>query len=101
METTAKSKAYEIREGIDEVKSMMKELTDTRLIFMGKEYKLSEWMTVSDYAKKYNVKTDLVLKWIERGVVPAGPAILIPELNNLKLVKNQPYSARAYSAKAV
>ena len=79
---------------------MMKELTDHKLIFMGKEYSLSEWITVSDYAKKYNIKIDLVMKCIDRGVIPAGSAIIIPELNYLKLVKNQPYSARPYEARA-
>ena len=98
--TTTKNKAQEIHNGINEIHSMMKELTDTKLIFMGNEYKLSEWITISDYSKKYNVKTDLILKWIDRGVIPAGSAIVIPELNYLKLIKNQTYSARPYETRA-
>ena len=52
---------------------------------------LSEWLTVKRYADKYGVSQQVVVNWISRGIVPADCVMEIPELNNIRLVKNQPY----------
>ena len=51
----------------------------------------SDWLTIARYAKKYGISTQLVNKWIERGVIPADCVETLTELNNIKLVKDQLY----------
>ncbi|WP_338876723.1 hypothetical protein WBJ53_13805 [Spirosoma sp. SC4-14] len=51
----------------------------------------SEWLTITRYAQKYGVTTQLVNKWIEREVIPADCVETLTELNNIKLVKDQAY----------
>ena len=51
----------------------------------------SEWLTIARYAKKYNMPTQQVSKWIERGVIPADCVETLADLNNIKLVKDRPY----------
>jgi hypothetical protein len=91
----------EVNKMLDEVESRLMELTDSKLVIMDKEYKLKDWMTLSDYCKKYNIKPSRLSNWIERGVVPDQSIIVIPELNGLKLIKNQPFMARPYEARAL
>ncbi|WP_205748093.1 hypothetical protein [Dyadobacter luticola] len=91
----------EVSQLLDDVESKLMELTGSKLIIMDKEYKLREWMTLSDYCKKYQIKPSRLSNWIERGIVPNGNLIVIPELNGLKLIKNQPYAARSYETRAV
>ena len=57
----------------------------------GVRYSLDEWMTVANYARKYAVDTQLVSNWIRRGVVPADCVVELNSLNNIRLVKDQPY----------
>ena len=57
----------------------------------GIRYSLNEWMTVANYARKYAVDTQLVSNWIRRGVVPASCVVELNALNNIRLVKDQPY----------
>ena len=53
-----------------------------------KRYPLSEWMTIKDYCKKFDIKsTSNVANWISRGIVPAENIVEIKGLNNLKLIK--------------
>ena len=84
----------EIDKRMDKIDSLFHELTQSKLTIMGREYDLSEWMTLTDYAKKHNLSVARVQTWISRGVVPAGFAIVVPELNHLKLIKDQPYETR-------
>ena len=58
----------------------------------GKSYSLSEWITIKEYAKRFNLNnTNTVSNWIKRGIVPAENILDIPELNNLRLIKAVPY----------
>jgi hypothetical protein len=91
----------EVNKMLDEVESRLMELTDSKLVIMDKEYKLKDWMTLSDYCKKYNIKPSRLSNWIERGVVPDQSIIVIPELNGLKLIKNQAFMARPYEARVL
>lgn len=52
---------------------------------------LSTWLTIKRYAEKYHISTELVSTWIKRGIIPGGCWQQLPELNNLKLVKDQVY----------
>jgi hypothetical protein len=52
---------------------------------------LAEWLTIKHYAEKYNVSTQVVNNWISRGTIPADCTMVVPELNDIRLVKDQPY----------
>ncbi|MCF0041298.1 hypothetical protein [Dyadobacter fanqingshengii] len=90
----------EVNNKLDQVESMLMDFTNSKLVIMDKEYWLRDWMTLSDYCKKYNIKPSRLSNWMERGVVPAGSVIVIPELNGLKLIKDQAFMARSYKARA-
>jgi len=51
----------------------------------------TQWLTIARYAKKYGVSTQSVTNWIARGVIPSECVKDIPELNDIRLVKDQPY----------
>jgi hypothetical protein len=90
----------EVNQRLDNVEAMLMDFTNSKLVIMDKEYNLRDWMTLSDYCKKYNIKPSRLSNWIDRGVVPDGSIIIIPELNGLKLIKNQPFMARPYEARS-
>ncbi len=57
-----------------------------------KKYPLSEWVTIKDYCKKFEIKsTSNIANWIKRGIVPSENIVEIQGLNNLKLIKAVPY----------
>lgn len=89
----------EVNKKLDNVEAKLMDFTSSKLVIMDKEYKLREWMTLSDYCRKYNIKPSRLSNWIERDVIPDGCIIVIPELNGLKLIKNQPYMARPYETR--
>lgn len=95
MKTTEEVTVTEIEAKLDKVDALFAELTSSKLIIMGKEYDLSEWRTLSDYAKKHNYSIARVQTWIARGVVPDDCVIVVPELNYIKLVRDRPYETRA------
>jgi hypothetical protein len=98
--TSEKLTAEEARESMNRINELMFELSDSVLTMSGNAYALKDWITISDYAKRNDVSVARVNNWISRGVVPDGNWIVVPELNYLKLIKNQPYSARSYEARA-
>jgi hypothetical protein len=51
----------------------------------------TDWLTIKRYAERNGLTTQVVTNWIARGVIPADCTMTLPELNNLRLVKNQPY----------
>jgi hypothetical protein len=51
----------------------------------------TEWLTIKRYAERYGLTTQVVTNWMARGVIPADCTMTLPELNDLRLVKNQPY----------
>ncbi len=52
---------------------------------------MAEWMTIKHYAEQHGLTTQVVTNWITRGVIPADCVKDVPELNDLRLVKNQPF----------
>jgi hypothetical protein len=77
----------EVNKMLDEVESRLMDFTDSKLVIMDKEYKLKDWMTLSDYCKKYNIKPSRLSNWIERGVVPEQSVIIIPETKRVEINK--------------
>jgi hypothetical protein len=96
MDTTVKKMSLtEIDNQFENIEKMMREITTSKLIIADKEYNLSEWITTSDYAKNNQLAIARVHNWISRGVIPSDCVIVVPELNHLKLIKNQLYQTRA------
>ena len=57
----------------------------------GVQIDLTNWLTIKRYAQRYELTTQVVTNWIARGIIPADCTMTLPELNDLRLVKNQPY----------
>lgn len=58
----------------------------------GRKVDLGEWVTIAEYAKRFNLKSTMVVtNWIKRGIVPAENVLTVPELNNIRLIKAVPY----------
>ncbi|GAB4033689.1 hypothetical protein [Spirosoma gilvum] len=51
----------------------------------------SDWLTIKRYAEKYNVSTNVVSNWVARGIIPADCMRVVPELNDLRLIKDRAY----------
>lgn len=93
--TINKMSIAEMDNRFDHIEKMMTEITKSKLVIADKEYNLAEWITTSDYAKNNHLAIARVHNWISRGVIPKDCFIVVPELNHLKLIKNQSYETRA------
>ncbi len=62
-----------------------------KVTYEGKEYVFGDWVTIADYCRLYNFKAARVQNWIDRAIIPKEKVVVIGELNNLKLLKNEPY----------
>ncbi|MCY7356348.1 MAG: hypothetical protein LH609_02570 [Rudanella sp.] len=51
----------------------------------------AEWLTIKRYAEKYGVSQQVVVNWLNRGVVPADCTMVLHEFNDMRLVKDQSY----------
>ena len=81
---------------IDEINEAMRELrtlTDAKLVVGKQEYSLNEWLTISEYSRRHNLKVSRVQNWITRGVVPPDKVVIVAQLNGVKLIKNEVYGA--------
>jgi len=91
MKEKVKTKKEELAELLAESRAARKEAEDY-LVSQGKKYSLSQWVTIKEYAKRFDLEsTNVVTNWINRGVIPKENVILIEDLNNLRLVKAIPY----------
>lgn len=52
---------------------------------------MSEWLTIKRYAERHGQTTQVVTNWMARGIIPADCIRTVSELNDLRLVKDQPY----------
>lgn len=55
------------------------------------EVNLSEWLTITRYAKKYGLDSHVITNWIRRGTIPKDCVMEFTELNNIRLIKDQFY----------
>ena len=51
----------------------------------------TQWLTIKRYAEKYGMNTPDVSDWITKGNIPADCIRDLPEIHNIRLVKDQPY----------
>jgi hypothetical protein len=52
---------------------------------------MTEWLTIKRYAEAFGLSTQVVTNWISRGIIPPDSVMDLPELNNMRLVKNRAY----------
>lgn len=65
------------------------------LISQGEVVDLSDWVTVKEYCKRFDIKNqETVMNWINRGIVPAQNIRIIEEFNNTRLIKAVPYNVK-------
>jgi hypothetical protein len=57
----------------------------------GVQVDLTQWLTIKRYAQRYGLTTQVVTNWIAREIIPAECTMSLPELNDIRLVKNQLY----------
>jgi len=57
----------------------------------GVQVDLTHWLTIKRYAQRYGLTTQVVTNRIARGIIPTECTMSLPELNDLRVVKNQPY----------
>ncbi|MEO6287041.1 MAG: hypothetical protein ABIN80_06230 [Dyadobacter sp.] len=73
-------------------------ISDARsyLISHGEVVDLSEWVTIKEYCKRFDIKNvETVLNWISRGIVPKENVVTVEEFNNTRLIKAIPYQIRS------
>ena len=57
----------------------------------GMTVNLTDWLTIKRYAERNGLTTQVVTNWIARGIIPADCTMVLPELNDIWLVKNRQY----------
>lgn len=62
------------------------------LLSEGKIFELSDWLTIKNYCKKYNIAEEsVVTNWIRRGIIQEEDIRILPEFNNIRMVKDKKY----------
>lgn len=53
---------------------------------------INGWVTLTRYVELFNIKgVNVLTNWIKRQIIPPSDIIMIPELNNLRLIKAKPF----------
>ena len=77
------SKEQELRAEL----ALLKEQANTTIIHNGTQYPLSDWITIKNYCTLHHLKESAVSNRIRRGALPANAYLVLPHLNNLKLIQ--------------
>ncbi|GAB4018608.1 hypothetical protein GCM10028773_18840 [Spirosoma koreense] len=92
METQTNSVSQEVADLLATGNALITQAEHFLLEKNGRKYSLDEWLTPAEYAKRFHLRTTMVVSnWIRRGIIPAENILHIPELNGLKLIKAVPY----------
>jgi Flp pilus assembly secretin CpaC len=97
-EVTTKMETKELSQEIERLlagaNAAIKE-AQSYLISQGEVVDLSDWVTVKEYCKRFDIKNqETVMNWINRGIVPAQNIRIIEEFNNTRLIKAVPYNVK-------
>ena len=85
----------EIKEALDRSRELREEAEVLLKAINGDVIDLKEWVTIKEYARKFGKSDKVIHNWIRRGVVPAGNVRVVPELNDIRLIKAIPYKEGA------
>ena len=92
METQAKNEAKTFDELIAQSDELIARAEQFLIQKNGENYSLDEWITPTEYVKRFNLKTTMVVSnWIRRGIIPPENILHIAELNDLRLIKAVSY----------
>ena len=83
MNTTEKINIDDLLQRAD---ALIKEGKDF-ILSEGKVLELTKWLTIAEYAQKYNITTQVVSKWIERGVITEDDYVEVGKFGK-KLVRD-------------
>ncbi|MCE7059277.1 hypothetical protein [Dyadobacter sp. CY343] len=86
MNTAEKTNVDELLKRADQLINAGKEF----LVSEGKVLELSDWLTIAQYADKYGVTTQVISKWIERGVIGEDDYVDVGKFGK-KLVRDTAY----------
>ncbi len=79
----------------DELLNQTKVLIESAKNFIhseGRVIELSDWLTIKNYCKKYNIAEEsLVTNWIRRGIIPENDIRVFSEFNNIRLIRDKKY----------
>lgn len=56
-----------------------------------KNYDLSQWLTIKNYAQKHHLKINTISNWITRNSIPKENFVVLPQLNYLVLIRDVEY----------
>ena len=80
----------------EQSKALVDEFRDT-LRLNGVDYPLTDWLTPTQYIKKFNIASvATITNWVARGVIPADHVKDIEQLG-IRLIKAVPYEPRTYN----
>ena len=88
MKTTEKVAIDELLKRADALIKEGKEFLSSE----GKVLEMNEWLTISEYADKYQITNQIVSKWIERGIDKEENYVEIGKFGK-KFVRNIAYKA--------
>jgi hypothetical protein len=92
METQVKTVSQEVADLLAKGEGLIAQAERALIEKNGQKYDLNEWITIAEYVKRFDLNsTSVVSNWIKRGVIPAQNILLIPELNDIRLIKAVPY----------
>ena len=92
MENQVKTLSHEVAELLAKGEALIAQAERALIEKNGQKYDLSEWITITEYVKRFDLNsTSVVSNWIKRGVIPAQNVLSIPELNDIRLIKAVPY----------
>ena len=73
---------------LSDAKSLGNEIENV-LIEQGKVHLLTEWLTIKEYTKKYNLaSTNVVSNLINRGITPPDYILETNNFNGIRLIKD-------------
>ena len=94
MEETKEEFEARLKALIEDTDKMISD-AHTYLISQGQIIDLSDWVTIKEYCKRFNIKNvETVINWINRGIIPAENIRVIEEFNSTRFIKAVPYLAK-------
>ena len=99
IKTAIKEKAQAMHESAKALSQRTEDLlaefyaqTPVTIAVENKKYSTTEWVTIEDYCKEYQLKsTTVVTNWIKRNKIPAENIVTFPSLGGLKLIRKVAY----------
>lgn len=65
----------------------------TYLLSQGEVFDITtEWVTIKEYGKRFGIEnTQTITNWIRRGIIPQEDVHIIPEFNDIRMIRAKKY----------